>query len=335
MRLRVISLGVLSPELLHKTYMGLAEAQGDDDPPVLLLAQSEAHLSLGAAQSAGAELDRAACAGLGVPVLQRALGGGLVWVDRGQLNYFFIFPKAQAIRRAPELFERIAPWIMALHARFGLQVEARDGHDFWCTGKKISGTGAATIGRSLVLGGSVMLQIDWQKFVDCVAAPSTGFRLWLAEALQDSLWTWSRLLRQVPSAEDIRGAFPGVLESCDVQVTCSSALRPTEQQAVCAAELEEPEWEVPAARRVPAGIKIKAKAFLTERHWPDGACLRIWTESGCFRKVAASAWSECQCRVFTGLSADSQAFTSALQQLAGDAFDLWSARFAEIAIWKD
>ncbi|PKY10655.1 ligase [Acidithiobacillus marinus] len=335
MQLRVISLGVLPPELLHKTYMGLAEAQKDDDPPVLLLVQSEPHLSLGAAQSASAELDHRACANLGIPVLQRALGGGLVWVDSGQLNYFFIFPMALGIRRGPELFARTAPWIVALHARFGLQIEARDGHDFWCASQKIGGTGAATIGRSLVMGGSLMLHVDWKPFVNCVAAPSAGFRAWLAEALQDSLWTWSRLLPQVPSVEDIRNTFPEVLESGDIQVTRVATLKPAEQQAVTAAELEEPEWEMPASRRVPAGIKIKAGAFLTERQWPDGSWLRIWTENGGFRKVAASVWSENQCRVFTGLRAESQEMTRALQELAGEACAQWSARFAETAVWKD
>ncbi len=335
MQLRIISLGMLSPELLHKTYVGLAEAQSDSDLPILLLVQSAAHLSLGAAQSAGAELDLLACKKLGVPVLQRSLGGGLVWVDGGQLSYFFIFPTAWGMRRAPELFDYIAPWIVALYAHFGVFVEARDGHDFWCAGRKIAGTGAASIGRSLVLGGSIMLHVDWQGFVACVAAPSEGFRAWLAEALGDSVWTWSQLSSSPPTPEALRAAFPRVLEKLGVQVVVETLLSRDEQRAVAEAEGEEPEWEDCRSRRVAAGIKIKAGAFLTERHWPEGQYLRIWTENGCFRKVKASLWAESETQIFSGLQMDSRAFNAALQQLAGDEYELWAARFAETAVWKD
>nr|MBU2813245.1 lipoate--protein ligase family protein [Acidithiobacillus ferruginosus] len=72
--IRLLHLGKLGPEALHRAYAGLAEEQ---DMPILLLAQSDAHLSLGAAQGPGAELDRRACERLGIPVLRRALGGGV------------------------------------------------------------------------------------------------------------------------------------------------------------------------------------------------------------------------------------------------------------------
>ncbi len=328
-------MGVLAPEQLHKTYVGLAEAQGYTDLPILLLAQSTAHLNLGAAQSAGDELDPLACATLGVPVLQRALGGGLVWVDSGQLNYFFIFPLAWGLRRAPELFEHIAPWMLALYAHFGVKAETRDGHDFWCNGNKMGGTGAASMGRSLVLGGSVMLHVDWERFVRCVAAPSEGFRAWLAAALHDSVWSWSRLPQPAPTPEAIHAAFPQVLEAFAVQTVLETTLRPAERQAIAEAELEPPEWETRGSRRVPAGIKIKAGAFLTERQWSDGQYLRIWTENGRFRKVAAAPWSEIDTQIFRGLSADSQAFRAALQNLAGAECALWASRFTETAIWTD
>ncbi|MHB8236346.1 MAG: lipoate--protein ligase family protein, partial [Acidithiobacillus ferrivorans] len=61
MRIRLIHLGMLAPEALHRAYVGLAEAQGEQDVPILLLARSAAHLSLGAAQGPAAELDRSAC----------------------------------------------------------------------------------------------------------------------------------------------------------------------------------------------------------------------------------------------------------------------------------
>ncbi len=180
-----------------------------------------------------------------------------------------------------------------------------------------------------------MLHVDWQGFVACVAAPSEWFRAWLAEALGDSVWTWTQLSSSPPTPEALRAAFPRVLEKLGVQVVVETLLSRDEQRAVAEAEGEEPEWEDCRSRRVAAGIKIKAGAFLTERHWPEGQYLRIWTENGCFRKVKASLWAESETQIFSGLQMDSRAFNAALQQLAGDEYELWAARFAETAVWKD
>ena len=333
--IRLICPGRLTPEALHRAYVGLAEAQGEQDVPILLLAQSDAHLSLGAAQRPGAELDRAACERLRIPVVQRALGGGLVWVDLGQLSYFFIFPPATRVRRAPELFALIAPWVIAVHAHFGLKVEVRDGHDFWCQERKIGGTGAATIGRSLVLGGSFILDAQWASFVECVAAPSHEFRTWLTEALQEGLCSWSQLLDRVVEPDAVLAVCPALLRAAGYELVLPTEPTETEQYAMGQAELEDVDWDQPVRRRVPAGIKLKAGAFLTEQHWPDGHWLRVWTENGTFRRVAGSAWSAGQGDTLTGLQPGLAQLREQLQEIAGKEAPLWGERLLETAVWAD
>ncbi|MCL4524962.1 MAG: hypothetical protein M1492_00410 [Gammaproteobacteria bacterium] len=90
--IRLLHLGKLDPEALHRAYAGLAEAQQAQDAPILLLAQSDAHLSLGAAQGPGAELDRLACERLGIPVLRRSLGGGRGVGGPRPVELFLYFP---------------------------------------------------------------------------------------------------------------------------------------------------------------------------------------------------------------------------------------------------
>ncbi|MDD5374644.1 lipoate--protein ligase family protein [Acidithiobacillus sp.] len=335
MRIRLIHLGVLAPEALHRAYVGLAEAQSEQDVPILLLARSAAHLSLGAAQGPVAELDRSACERLKIPVVQRALGGGLVWVDPGQLSYFFIFPPATRVRRAPELFALMAPWVIAVHAYFGLKVEAREGHDFWYQGRKIGGTGAATIGHSLVLGGSFILEAQWASFVDCVAAPSAGFRTWLLEALQEGLCSWLPLLGRVVSPEALLEACPALLRAAGWDVVLPTAPTETEQRAMVQAELDDVDWDQPLRRRVRAGIKLKAGAFLTEQHWSEGDWLRVWTENSALRRVAGSAWSVGQGTRLMGLQPDSVQLGEQLREIVGEEASLWGERLLETAVWAD
>ncbi|MHB1580135.1 MAG: lipoate--protein ligase family protein [Acidithiobacillus sp.] len=335
MRIRLIHLGTLAPEALHRAYVGLAEAQGERDVPILLLAQSGAHLSLGAAQGPGAELDRSACERLRIPVVQRALGGGLVWVDPGQLNYFFIFPAAAGICRAPELFALIAPWVIAVHAYFGLKVEPREGHDFWYQGRKIGGTGAATIGHSLVLGGSFILEAQWASFVDCVAAPSADFRTWLTAALQEGLCSWSQLLDRVVEPGAVLAACPMLLQAAGYELTLPTEPTEAERYAMGQAELDDADWDQPLRRRVRAGIKLKAEAFLTEQRWPEGDWLRVWTENGAFRRVAGSAWSVGQGTRLIGLQPDSVQLGEQLREIVGKEASLWGERLLETAVWAD
>lgn len=335
MRIRLIHMGMLAPEALHRAYVGLAEAQGEQDVPILLLARSAAHLSLGAAQGPAAELDRSACERLKIPLVQRALGGGLVWVDPGQLSYFFIFPPATRVRRAPELFALMAPWVIAMHAYFGLKVEPREGHDFWYQGRKIGGTGAATIGHSLVLGGSFILEAQWASFVDCVAAPSAGFRTWLLEALQEGLCSWLPLLGRVVSPEALLEACPALLGAAGWDVVLPTAPTETEQRAMVQAELDDVDWDQPLRRRVRAGIKLKAGAFLTEQRWPEGDWLRVWTENGALRRVAGSAWSVGQGTRLIGLQPDSVQLGEQLREIVGKEASLWGERLLETAVWAD
>ncbi|WP_081093908.1 ligase, partial [Acidithiobacillus ferrooxidans] len=196
------------------------------------------------------------------------------------------------------------------------------------------GTGAASIGHSLVLGGSFILEAQWTSFADCVAAPSAGFRAWLKEALEEDLGSWSRLLGRVVGPEVVLDACPALLHAAgwDVVVT-----RPTEaeRRAMTQVELEDVDWEQPVRRRVRAGIKLKAGAFLTEQHWPDGHWLRVWTENGTFRRIAGSAWSAGQGDTLTGLQPGSERFDERLREMAGAGAALWGERLSETAVWAD
>ena len=70
---------------------------------------------IGRAQRAAREVNLAACAASGVPVLRRASGGGTVYQDLGNLNISLAVPG-----RAPGLAADLAALVAAVIAGLGL-----------------------------------------------------------------------------------------------------------------------------------------------------------------------------------------------------------------------
>ena len=60
--------------------------------------------------------------------------------------------------------------MLATYRRFGLPVEWH-GQDLWLAGRKIAGSGAATIGRCAVFASSFLLHFPAERFARCIASP--------------------------------------------------------------------------------------------------------------------------------------------------------------------
>jgi lipoate-protein ligase A len=182
---RWIRIGLVEPLELHATYAGLAAAQAPDAGPIVLWAQAKTHLCLGQSQGL-AEL----APGAGLPVVRRPLGGGLVWVDESQYVYVVIAPR----RLAPGRPARWFPWALApavaTYRHFGLPAYLNE-QDVWLHGRKIAGSGAASIGACAVIASSFLLRFPAERFADSVASPSADFRAWLRDGLALAMTEWA------------------------------------------------------------------------------------------------------------------------------------------------
>ncbi|MEY2343058.1 lipoate--protein ligase family protein [Acidithiobacillus sp. IBUN Pt1247-S3] len=331
--LRWLDLGHLGASELHVAYQALASLRRADAPSLLILASADRHLSLGASQAAALELEQAACASLAV--IQRPLGGGLVWVEPAHLNYFLLATPTAQRRRPEELLEWVAPTIQAAYARYGLPVELVARQEFRCRGRRIGSTGAATIGNSLVLAGSFLLHSDWCSFVASVAAPTAEFRTTLGRALRASLTSWQEELvgSVVPSHAELKTVWKMQLQAQGWLVEADD-LRAEEHAALKSAELEAVDWESGGRRRVRDGIKLRANTFLTEKHWPEG-WLRIWTEDGCYREVEGNLFPPELCWALSGVQARSPLLPSLMAGYLGASAGLWLERLEGLAVWSD
>lgn len=283
-RLRLLRLGSVAPLDLHAAYVGLAEtiSVADQSGWLVLGRSATGHVALGASQYADAELDLPACRAGAVPVIQRPLGGGTVWVDDAQLCVFFVLP-GRASRDA--VYSRCLGVLADTFERLGLRVEQVGGQDIWCAGVKLLGSGGATIGQAQVFGASFLERFDARAFAGCVAAPSEGFRVWLGDLLDEGMTDLARL-----------GVRAGETQLVDaLSASCSEHWRlvdavPEESAraaiALAARELSEP-LEAGGRRLVRGGIKINRRTYLLE----DGAgpWIRVVWRAGRLERAAAGA----------------------------------------------
>jgi len=281
---RWLELGTLEPAALHAAYAGLARVQPADGAPFVVRADAATgHLSLGATQAAG-EADLTACRDRGWGPWRRPLGGGAVWVDGDQHPIFIGLPGGNG-RRAeaePAILEALA----ATHRAFGLPAEVV-GRDVWVGGRKVVGTGSATLGGTWILGAALLWRLPVRRFARAVAAPSAGYRRWLARELAAGLSTWEDHAPRPPTAEADAvlaaelGHRLGVEWVTDAPTEAEwSAIR--EEEAEVRAEAEELAADEPS--RLPGGIKVNHRTYLVE-----GEGVRLVLRDGLIARAARTA----------------------------------------------
>ncbi len=255
---RWIDVGLVSGRIFHASYAAVAECQGDGSAPAIVWGRAADHVSIGQHQSEAAELAWPRPA----PAVRRALGGGSVWIDPDQLCFALVVPLARLNRRPADWYAwALAPAVAAFRG-LGLTVEQVD-RDLWCGGRKIAGSGAATIGRAAVVGSSFMLRFPAGRFAQCIRCPSAGFRAWLEQELALAMTSWSEH-GPLPAADRVASAFRGACSALFGWQLADEQLGDAERAALAAVLADEP-WDEERGRRlVPDGIKLNAWRYLRE-----------------------------------------------------------------------
>ncbi|MFO8155187.1 MAG: hypothetical protein R6U87_04100 [Thiohalospira sp.] len=265
---RWLELGSLSAEALHGAYIGLAEAQPVDGAPLLVTATTDqGHVCLGATETPSA-VDHGRCRRAGTPVLRRPLGGGTVWVDGDQQPLFLIWPGGGGSRRGER--EALAlEALAAVHRRFGPPAEVV-GRDVWCAGRKVLGSGSATIGASWVFASALLWRFPARRFARLMAAPSPGYRRWLARELAAGMAPWTRFAPR-PEPTELNRVLREALGQALTIDWQPDAPTPAEQTAMATAATEiaddareAAETEVGANSRLPGAIKVNHRTYLVE-----------------------------------------------------------------------
>ncbi len=205
MKVRLLDFGTVSALQSQTIYHGIAYAQKEDTPNTITLMQpNEPYVCIGYHQELNKEVEVEYCKKHNIPMLRREVGGGTVYLDSGQLFYHTIFHKKHIpkdIQKAYKLFLQ-AP--IEAYRELGIKAEYRPINDLQVDGKKIGGTGAATIGNAFVIAGSLLMDFNYEMMSKILKVPDEKFRDKVYKTLEQYLTTIKRELGEVPPVEDLK-----------------------------------------------------------------------------------------------------------------------------------
>lgn len=268
MKLRVIDLGEVSPLRSQAVYHGIADVMRVDDFPVLALCQpTSPYVSIGLHQDVDTEIDQAYCRQQQLPIIRRHTGGGTVLLDQHQLFFQFIFPRHLAPRKVHEIYPFfLQPAVETLRS-FSLDARFEAPNDIHVNGKKITGTGAATISEATVLVGNYLFSFNEHMMSHIARCPSTEFTDYFATLMQQQLTSLQRELSDAPTRDNCALRLTEMSQKHLHMDIVHDQLHENEISAIqqWEQELEDDEWLYQSGRRlIPNGIKVCANTYLLE-----------------------------------------------------------------------
>ena len=195
MSFRVIDGGMVPWLDSQVIYHAVASAMsGTNEPTLTLVSPSKPYICIGYHQELEKEVDVDYCRDNGLPMTRRQVGGGAVYLDENQLFWHIIVPRSQAPYRIEDVYTRyLAGPVNALRA-MGIPAVHRPVNDIQVEGRKIGGTGAATIGDAIVVVGSLIFDFDYETMVRVLKVPSEKFRDKVYHSMREYLTTIRREL---------------------------------------------------------------------------------------------------------------------------------------------
>lgn len=204
--------------------------------PVLRLWRSAPSAVVGRFQLAAAEVDLAAAAELGAPVLRRFTGGGTVWHDPGNLNVSVVFRPEDAVlaadpslRRLPGLYRLVLAPLAAAARSLGVAAEMT-ARDIVAPGGKLSGVAAWLGGRALLVHATLLVEADLDALARVCNGPgAVGDPRWeRTKSHRVNVTSLARELGGAPASADVVAA---VLAAFGADPAGPSAMTPAEAAA--------------------------------------------------------------------------------------------------------
>lgn len=268
MGLRVIDGGMVpwldSQVIYHAVASAMTEA---DEDTLTLVSPASPYVCLGYHQELDKEVDVSYCAEHGLPITRRQVGGGAVYLDQNQLFWHFITHRSRTPFRIEDVYSRyLAGPVNALRS-MGIPAVHRPVNDIQVEGRKIGGTGAATIGEAMVVVGSLIFDFDYEVMAHVLKVPSEKFRDKVYQSLREYLTTIRRELGDKAPTwdEGKRILIAEIAKSLGVDIHFGTLNEREEREMVRLREVfGSREWLVQAGGLKRQGVKISGGVHVQE-----------------------------------------------------------------------
>ena len=278
MRVRLLDLGTVPVVESQTNYHAIAYAMTDATPNTVTFMSPDApYVCIGFHQEVEKEIDTAYCDERKLPVLRREVGGGAVYLDRGQVFVHWIFHRDDLPRKVEDLYRLFIRPLVETYRQFGIAAEHRPLNDIVVGGRKIGGTGMASIGQAMVVAGSLMFDFDTESMARSLKVSSEKMRDKVFQSLDEYMTPMTRERGSPPprhTALRAPGETLGKALGVDIEAGEMSA---AEQRMVTAlnSRFESPEWLHQKGGLKRRGITIRAGVVVAEgEHKAPGGLIR-------------------------------------------------------------
>ncbi len=287
---RLVNMGPLSPletqTIWHAGAIALSEGV---TPNTLFIDWTAAPLvGCGFHQEIEKEVDLEYCQKNSILVARRSIGGGAVYLDKGQIFYHLVIHKD-----TPDIpldlsafYELLLRAPVKTYRDLGIPAHYRPVNDIIANGRKISGNGGGLIQDAKVLCGNLILTFDYDKMAKVLRVPSQKFKDRLAKSLREWVTTIERELGYLPErSEVVNQLVQNYEETLKVKLIPGEL---TQREKELIKELNslyhEEEWLFMTQRRHPqltntGAVKIREGTYLTEAEFKaPGGLVRVTLE---------------------------------------------------------
>jgi len=203
-KIRILDLGKTPALSSQAVYHAVAYAMNENTPNTIILVSPETpYVCIGLHQELEKEVDLEYCKSMNIPVYRREVGGGAVYLDDGQIFTQWIFQKNKLPITVEEKYKVYIQPLLDTYQSFGINANLRPVNDIHVSGKKIGGTGAAQMGISEVVVGSLMFDFDKKTMSKILKVPSEKMRDKIFQSLEEYMTTVKEQLSYLPSRESV------------------------------------------------------------------------------------------------------------------------------------
>lgn len=169
---------------------------------LMLFYSKEPFVNVGVHQEVWLEVDLDYTKSHNIPVVRRDLGGGTVVITPGEHDYFLVINQNEVPGEPSKLYSKYLSPIVNVLKDYGINATLRD-QDIVVNGKKISGNGAMTYEKAVVITGNILLSLDVDLISKCIRVPTEKFRDKMAKDMRDWLTSLENELGYTPSREEL------------------------------------------------------------------------------------------------------------------------------------